>query len=304
MIIFNGDIFKGPMDYNAVAHRMRQMLNAKEPRLAQFLYRTWSYQQTVFTYAEIRNALMNGTISQVMIDEWRQDYTKLVDERFMPAWKAAMEAAEQQLAERYPTYLYNPNAAYVRAWTEQRAAELVVDITEQQRTAINDVVQRAARIQDISVDDLARVIRPMVGLYPGQAVANLRYYETVRQNIINTYPQLSNERAEKSAQAAAIKYAGKQHRYRAQMIARTELCAAYNHGELGAVKQAIHEGKMGCTKKRWVTGGDDRVCNKCKALEGITVGVDELYPGGYECPGAHPHCRCVEVFEEVEAPEF
>lgn len=53
MIIFNGDIFKGPMDYNAVAHRMRQMLNAKEPRLAQFLYRTWSYQQTVFTLSLI-----------------------------------------------------------------------------------------------------------------------------------------------------------------------------------------------------------------------------------------------------------
>lgn len=175
-----------------------------------------------------------------------------------------------------------------------------MEITEQQRAAINNLVQRAAQLQDQSVDSLARAIRPTVGLYTRQAVANLRYYQTVRQSLLDTNSNMRATTAERKAREAAIQYAAKQHRYRAMMIARTELVNAYNHGELGAVKQASREGKLGEMKKRWVTADDDRVCEQCKALAGVALGLYDAFPGGYDAPTAHPHCRCVLIYQEVD----
>lgn len=300
MILFRADIHKAPAEYSTVASRMRKILNAKSPQLVRFLFRLWKAQSKDFTYAEIRQALLDGHITQATIESWRQSYATLINEEFVPAWKEVIRAAEQQLIDRYPDYLYNPGANHIKAWTEQRAAEMIVDITQGQRTAINGVIQRYVQVPDIGVDAMARLIRPMVGLYPQQATANYRYFNKVKETIREVHPRITQQEVERRATESAIKYAAKQQAYRAEMIARTEIINAYNNGELGAVQQAIHEGKMGKTKKRWVTGGDERVCDICARLDGVEVPMDEMFPGGYEAPTAHPHCRCVLAFIEEE----
>ena len=58
----------------------------------------------------------------------------------------------------------------------------------------------------------------------------------------------------------------------------------------------------------WVTALDDRVCDSCKALEGMRVD----YGGAYTAvkrkkqmvsvmfPPLHPRCRCVATYEEKQ----
>lgn len=82
----------------------------------------------------------------------------------------------------------------------------------------------------ISVDDLAVMIRPTIGLNARQAEANLRYHNAVKTRYmeLNGKPghgSYSQARIERIARESAIKYAAKQHRYRAQMIARYELAS-------------------------------------------------------------------------------
>ena len=152
----------------------------------------------------------------------------------------------------------------------------------------------------MNVDDLSRVIRPMVGLTDRQTRANLNYYQKL----------LDNGVTEKKAQEMAIKYGAKQHRYRSQMIARTELAFSYNQGQFLAVKQAQEQNLMGKCKKVWVTADTERTCPYCNSLDGKEIEMDEDFDiqtnlkGSLikRCPPAHPHCMCAINYIEVEPP--
>ena len=88
--------------------------------------------------------------------------------------------------------------------------------------------------------------------------------------------------AAKKAQEAALKYAARQHRARADMIANTELAFAYNRGENMSIRNAMREGLMGACVKVWRTAGSERVCPKCGALNGKEIGFDESFDIGAE----------------------
>lgn len=77
------------------------------------------------------------------------------------------------------------------------------------------------------------------------------------------------------AQEQAIKYAERQHRYRAYNIARTELSFAYNQGSYQGVKQAREQEQGYLTRpvKVWCTADDERVCPVCGALDGMKIGI-------------------------------
>lgn len=300
MIVFGGEIVKArPTRYDAY-RQLNAFLRRKEPRLARFLAR-FIARNDIITYQDIRLAIMAGELDSGAIERWRDEYSKMIVANLYPEWQTAMQTAAQAIEQRYPEYLFNAGAEGVKEWASNRAAEMVVDITENQRQAINAMVQRYSYIPEISVDQFAQVIRPTVGLYPAQAMANMRYFETVRQSLLNNGSKTAT--ATKKATEAAIKYAERQNRYRAQMIARTELCAAYNQGEYQGIKQAQAQGLIGHVVKQWVSAGDDRVCDTCKALDGTQIEMDQEWANGSKwdrhTPPAHPHCRCVEVFIEV-----
>lgn len=118
--------------------------------------------------------------------------------------------------------------------------------------------------------------------------------------------------AEKKASDAAFKYSQRQMRYRAQMIADTEMAMAYNYGYHESVRQAIRAGEMGEVIKIWSAARDERTCPRCAALNGKKVGFEDtfdfgtgakiLYPGANQTPPAHPKCRCAVLYEEVSEP--
>jgi SPP1 gp7 family putative phage head morphogenesis protein len=164
------------------------------------------------------------------------------------------------------------------------------------------MVARASYYEGATADSLARLLRPVLGLTKPQTLANLNYYNAVKNSYLQEHPRMKPENADKKAQDAAARYAAKQHRYRAQNIARTELANAYNAGGYGATKDAQAQGYIGDCKKIWLTADDERVCPECGVLDGDSVNMDALFKNGGLLPPAHPSCRCAVAYEEITRP--
>lgn len=159
-----------------------------------------------------------------------------------------------------------------------------------------------------TVDELARLIRPCIGLTEGQAKANARYYDSIVANLRKEHPRMKIESIRNKARDAALKYAERQHRERAFTIAQTESAFAYNRGADEGIRQAQAEGYLGIVKKRWSTSGDNSVCEICASLEGMEIDMDAefdfkgkvLFRGHKLLPPAHPRCACaIEYIEET-----
>lgn len=293
---------KKSIQATAALTKLRSFLDVKEPRLVFFLVRTWNAQQKAITYKELREAIMAGEISAEYLEQWRQDYARFVVKHMEPGWLEAMEEATKEKTINFPDFNFDPMGDGVLDWTENRAAEFVTNVTNQQIEGLRAVVRRAATLENMTVDQLARAIRPMVGLYRQQSIANLNYYTKL----------IEGGMKEKKAVELSIKYAAKQHRYRAYNIARTELAYAYNKGAHEGIKQAQAAGYMGEMVKVWCTADDERTCEYCGSLEGKQIAMDEEFgfhtrltaPGIKLTPPAHPSCRCAVIYEEISPPIY
>jgi SPP1 gp7 family putative phage head morphogenesis protein len=73
---------------------------------------------------------------------------------------------------------------------------------------------------------------------------------------------------------------------RAETVARTETAFADVAGNLNAWRAS---GQV--TEKQWIVSAD--ACDDCIDLDGVTVALDEDFPGdGGDGPPLHPNCRC------------
>ena len=283
---------------DTVLQLLRSFLDANEPELVRFLVNTWRSQGQAITYKEIREAILNGDIDPEWLEDWMKDYARLVEKVMLPAWEKAIEAGYTAKAQKY-SFHFNPMADGVRAWTSTHAAEFVTNVSTSQIEGLRAVIRRATGMADMTVDELSRVIRPMIGLTKQQSDLVLNYYNTLRGNGVS--PKRARERA--------IRYATRKHRERAYSVARTELATAYNSGAHEAVKEAQRRGYMGPTVKVWSTADDERVCPYCGSMDGKEVEMDEEFQGLSSSwstrihPPAHPRCRCGCLYVEKEPPE-
>lgn len=312
MIVFHDDVRKGLDTPSIALMKLKLYLDTKEPQLVYWLQTLWNNQQRAITYKELREAIMRGELDEEMLEEWHKDYSRFVVDYVAPMWTAAMHEAAKELETRYPVFSLDLMSDGIRQWNSRRAASFVTRTTDEQKKAIRAVVKRASQMHDMNVDELARAIRPMVGLNHPQAMANMNYYQKM----------LDSGLSQKKAKERCVRYAARQSRYRGYMIARTELAHAYNHGEDIGVKAAIDKGLMGYTRKTWCTADDERTCEICGGLEGKTIEMDEdfRYEGKNgrltrinprlrtkdigKVPPAHPHCRCTVLYEEIEPPRY
>lgn len=296
LVYFNGrfvpeDRIQKTANKDRVLQLLRSYVDGNSPGLVRFLVNMWQSEGQAITYKELREAILAGDITEEWLKEWMQDYSRLVTKHLYPAWLEAMAAAAAERERQHPGWYFNPMAQGVRAWTDAHTAELVTQLSTAQYEALKAVVQRAAVLEDMSVDDLARAIRPMVGLTKPLAEANMRYYEKLIENGVS----------EKRARDLSAKYAARQHRYRAMSIARSELAEAYSAGAHEATKQAIETGYLPQMVKVWSTSLDEfRRCDACRALEGKIVDMDDDFvytdKKGRQTtalrPPLHPQCMC------------
>ena len=300
LIVFRHDILKASKLSSIALQRLRRFITHNEGDLIAFLVNMWKYQGQAITYKELREAILYGELTEELLTEWRRDYAKFVIDKLLPKWQLAMDKANEDLYRKYPKYYFNPMHKGIVEWNNTRAAAFVTKETGVTIQGLRAVIKRAAELNDLNVDELGRVIRPMVGLNHRQTIANLNYYEKMIKDGVK--PDKAYEKS--------VRYAARQHRYRGQMIARTELSFSYNQGAYYGAKQAQEQGLLGRTVKVWCTADIDTVCETCNALEGKEIEMDELFdfntnitdPKVKLSPPAHPHCMCTIIYKEVEPP--
>lgn len=294
-----------------VLRRLRSFLDRNEAEPVKILRGFWKDQQDALSYGEIREAILSGHISEQTIKEWRQDYAKLVNDQFSHTWKNALAVGYkgQPIMDNLSSFHFDMQKPGVLSWIGERGAEFVTNESQTTKDAIRGLLMRSVT-EKHSVDELSRVIRPLVGLNKPQAYANMRYYENVLNTLSDQHPRTSKEVIQRRAQEAAWKYAEKQHRERAYMIARTEMSFAYNRGAYEGIKQAQELGLMGAVVKIWSTSQGGNVCPDCEALEGEEVGMDGtffesrgLFRGDNLVPPLHPRCECAIVYQEVSTKD-
>jgi SPP1 gp7 family putative phage head morphogenesis protein len=286
----------------ATLKRLRSFLDAEEPKAVQWLVSTWNGQGAAVTYKELREAILGGGMSQKQLEKWQKDYANLVYTKLAPQWHKAMEAAATEIKARYPYFLYDPHVGAAQEYIKQHGAQLITNLAAEQKNAVQAMIAQAAYYDGVTTDSLSRLIRPAIGLTKPQAIANLNHYNAVLATLKADHPRMTAESAEAKARDAAAKYAARQHRYRAQNIARTELAAAYNQGGYGATLDAYAQGYIGDCAKIWLTADDERVCLECGAVDGESVNMTALFSIGVLLPPAHPSCRCAVAYEEITEP--
>lgn len=279
-----------------IIERLDAYLNQSEGKPIEVLSGFWKDQQDAITYQEIRGAIKAGKLSQELLANWHQDYSIFVKNYMEDWWKQAMAAGSvsQQIFTNMQErgFRFDPTSEKVLRYVENHSAQLVTRVTGEQRDAIKGLLTRSI-IDGHSTDELARVIRPCVGLNARQAAANLKYYDHVKKTLQDNYPKMKPGTAQSKAQEAAVKYAEKQHRYRAQMIARTENAFAYNQGAEAAAQQAYEQGWLGEFSRIWCVSGSENICNDCQDLDGSEV--DKIL-----IPPLHPHCGCAIQYVEKD----
>lgn len=169
-----------------------------------------------------------------------------------------------------------------------QSAQLVTRVSAEARLAIRSIV-RAAIESGIPARDAGRLIRTVVGLNEGQALA-----------VINFRQRLEKAGAAPDRVAAmADKYAARLLRQRAEMIARTELMDALNAGQQAAWARAQAKGLLPpLAQQEWLVTPDDRLCPVCQQMSGVRTLISRPFPtplGPKSGPPLHPHCRCTVI---------
>lgn len=268
--------------------------NSKIP--IEILHGFWKDQQQALTYQEIREWFKNGDIDEETWQAWQQDYSILVTQELRESiWQQAIVTGtvSQKLFSELGKRGFKSDliSERINEYIKNKSTELITRVTIEQREAIRTLLMQAINEGQAS-EEFSKVIRPIVGLDKRQAIANIKYYNNVKAKLIKD-PRMKTENAEKRAREASLKYAEKQHRYRAQRIAQTEMAFAYNFGADEAAEQAYQRGFLGEFKRIWCSAGGKEVCEDCQNLDGNEIENNIL-------PPKHPNCRCAVQYIEVE----
>jgi len=170
---------------------------------------------------------------------------------------------------------------------DKEGANLVVQLSRQNRRAMVEVLDRAIR-EGWDIPKIVRNIKSMVGLLPKQARAVLTKQAELE----------ARDWTEKRVAAAVEKYANRLLKQRAENIARTETVRALNQGQMQAWNRQVGDSQLPTTvKRKWIAAISERTCPICMELNGMPpVGLKEPFnsplAGTIMAPPAHPSCRC------------
>lgn len=290
--------------------RLRDYLDESKSEPIELLSGFWKDEQKALSYQDIRALILSGDINDDLAKQWANDYSYMLSNSFTPYWVDAMKAGSLSQPIMDPIsgiFSFDTSTPGIVNWIRDHGAELVTNSTNTQIDGMKFLLGESFR-NTYGMDELARLIRPCVGLTRGQASAAEKYYKNIKDTLKSDHPRMSADSIRQKALDAAAKYSEKLHRYRADMIAETEMAYAYNHGADEGIRQAQRDYLIGKVIMRWSTSGDDRVCETCNALEGQVVGLEEHFAlsgtrysdGEYDLPPAHPNCACAVEYEEVD----
>lgn len=240
-----------------------------------------------------------GRLGSVDILDQLQEFTSAIIEPLMnEVGLAAMDAIASIPPELSVGISFNVTDPRALAWASRRAGEFVVQISEDVRFQIRDLISRGYRDQ-MTVDAIARELRNIVGLHSRWATAVENMYARTLDGLVSSGVALGM--ATTQATSLAGVYRDKLIASRANTIARTEVIGANNAGRYLGWQQFMQQSGYppNLMYKQWVVGPDGwqgiNVCDLCLELDGTTVGVNDEFPSGRLMPPLHPNCRCTAL---------
>ena len=239
-------------------------------------------------------AIFAGQLDLGYLAQWQQDYSKFINLAYMPIVYDAVTASAIALKDIVGPGAEAMTHKHMGSFIKYQGGKLIREVSENQYKAVNMLVRQAAMSDTMSARELAKAIRPTIGLtkYQSQSAYN-RYMAAIEDGATPA-----------KAREIQAKYAEKLHRQRADTIAITELAYAYNYAECQTMKDAYYFGKIGGAKKQWSTAFDERVCPTCGKLDRETVDLTSPFSNGLETPPAHPRCRCTVNYVDVTPPNL
>ena len=309
MIHFYGEVKKEQNNYPEAIKELRETLEEEQPELEQYLLELWDNQQREITAQQYIEMVKKGKETKEIEKQLLQSTSIFVLGKMLDKRQSAMEKGAEKIVkkitERQSSFLFDIKYHETKKGIEKSCAEQIVQLTKMQKDAIKLVIDRAETL-GITTEGTADLLKPLIGLHKGQVTANVNYYNSIKQNLLENHTKMKEQAAEKKALEKAKQYAKNQKEYRAMTIARTELAGAYNAGEFYSVKQAQKDGLMGKVKKYAISAGDGRVCKGCREVEGQEVEQDDYFKtqwGEFLFPPFHTSCRCAVEYEEISEPE-
>ncbi len=307
MIHFYGDVKKEKSNYPKTIKQLRETLEEEQPELEQYLLELWDNQQKEITAKQYIEMIQKGRVTKEIEKELLKSYSIFVLGNMLDKKQAVMEKGAKEVKKevKKPLFLFDIKYHETKKWIEKSCTEQIVYLTNMQKQAIKLVIDRAETL-GITADGTAKLLKPLIGLHKGQVVANVNYYNSIKQNLLQNHPKMKEQTAEQKALEKAKQYAKRQREQRAMNIARTELAGAYNAGEFYGIKQAQKDGLMGKVIKYAISAGDGRVCKGCREVEGQEVKQYDYFEtqwGNVLFPPFHTDCRCAVEYEEISEPE-
>lgn len=268
---------------HAVADRL-------EPRVRQAFLDAIDQLQGRIDVTALARALENGDVAGadriIGVNDLAADLKPAVDalkQVFHGAGAVAAEELGAVLSETISFTLTNPRAVL---WASQFGGRLITQITEATREGVQALIADGLA-GNATVAETARAIRDLVGLTDRQVTALANYRDAL----------VADGQAGDLLARRVDRYATQLLNQRARMISRTETIAAASQGQLELWRQAAANGLIDplATRRLWIATEDDRECETCMDLDGVSVPFNEPFRsdlGELWGPPVHPNCRC------------
>lgn len=294
-----------PFNQRDILRELNRAVDTETPKLARILYSTWNAQAETVKYQEIRNAVRDGEFSQGIFDRWRLMYAERIATAYAPVLADVAYNAGGQMMNGFVQVSGKPLSyplfrQSVDDWARRRAGELAVNLSAEQHKAVRVIMTELGSRQPLVPKDLARYLRPALGLTDKAAERVAQYRAAL----------LADGVAPKKAEHLVQNYVGRLERVRADRVARTEIAFAYNGGHQTAAEVAQNSGVIREVRKKLSINPGPRLCAFCSSVANAQppggIGVNETFPGMTArlpfalAPPLHPNCLCVvEYFVDL-----
>lgn len=208
------------------------------------------------------------------------EFSSALLEALLPLLTRGMEAgASQALAAIQAPLRFDIKNPAVQSWIDSHSASLVKQISDDTRAGIRAILSRGYDA-GLTPYEQGKQIRAIVGLTERQTLAVDNY----RRGLIEA------KRTPAQVENLTERYAAKQLRFRANLIATHESNLAANQGQREAWNQSADAGFLdrNSTRRVWIASSD--ACPDCEPLDGLEVGFDDEFDDGD--PPIHVACRC------------
>ena len=170
-----------------ILKKLEDYLKTASSEPVELLCGFWKDQSNAITYQELRQAVLDGELDEKTADEWMQDYSLLVQGKLNGMWQNAIIAGStsQPIIQALADMDYIFSTKQVLGWIQERGAELVTQCTDTQKEAIKVFLERTVRERH-SVDELAKMIRPCIGLTKAAGAGKSQILRKYGQNFERT----------------------------------------------------------------------------------------------------------------------